>query len=69
LFPTRLRATGAGFCYNIGRVLASAGPFAVGAVAAQGTAIQTIFYVGFAPLLGMLLSPLIIETRGGALRD
>jgi len=69
LFPTRLRATGAGFCYNIGRVLASAGPFAVGAVAAQGTAIQTIFYVGFAPLLGMLLSPLIIETRGGVLRD
>ena len=69
LFPTRLRATGAGFCYNIGRVLASVGPFLVGAVAARGTAIQTIFYVGFAPLLGLLLAPLIIETRGGALSD
>ena len=69
LFPTRLRATGAGFCYNIGRVLASVGPFVVGAVAARGTAIQTIFYVGFAPLLGLLLAPLIIETRGGTLSD
>ena len=69
LFPTRLRATGAGFCYNIGRVLASIGPPIVGAVAAQGTAIQTIFYVGFAPLAGLLLAPLIIETRGRTLSD
>ncbi|MDE2220644.1 MAG: MFS transporter [Gammaproteobacteria bacterium] len=69
LFPTRLRATGAGFCYNIGRVLAAVGPFIVGAAAARGTAMQTIFYVGFAPLLGLLLVPLIIETRGGALAD
>ena len=69
LFPTRLRATGAGFCYNIGRVLASVGPFIVGAAAARGTAMQTIFYVGFAPLIGLLLAPLIIETRGGTLSD
>src|SRR5262249_40130507 len=26
LFPTRLRATGAGFCYNIGRLIAAGGP-------------------------------------------
>jgi MFS family permease len=69
LFPTRLRATGAGFCYNIGRVLASVGPFLVGAASARGTATQTIFYVGFAPLVGLLLAPLIIETRGGTLSD
>ena len=25
LYPTRIRATGAGFCFNVGRVLASAG--------------------------------------------
>ena len=36
LFPTRLRATGSGFCYNIGRVVAAAGPFVVGSVAAAG---------------------------------
>lgn len=69
LFPTRLRATGASFCYNIGRVLASVGPFVVGAAAARGTAMQTIFYVGFAPLLGLLLVPLIVETRGETLVD
>ena len=30
LYPTRLRATGAGFCFNAGRVLASASPFLTG---------------------------------------
>jgi hypothetical protein len=69
LFPTRLRATGAGFCYNIGRVLAAVGPFIVGSVAAKGTALQAIFYVGFVPLIGLLLAPLIIETRGRPLAD
>jgi MFS family permease len=69
LFPTRLRATGAGFCYNIGRVLASVGPFVVGAAAQHGTAMATIFYVGFAPLVGLLLTPLIVETRGSVLQD
>ena len=69
LFPTRLRATGAGFCYNIGRVLAAIGPFMVVTAAHRGAAMQTIFYVGFAPLLGLLLVPLIIETRGGTLAD
>jgi MFS family permease len=69
LFPTRLRATGSGFCYNIGRVLAAVGPFVVGSVAARGTAMQAIFYVGFVPLLGLLLAPLIIETRGRDLAD
>jgi hypothetical protein len=69
LFPTRVRATGAGFCYNIGRLLAAVGPFVVGAVAARGTAIETIFYVGFVPLIGLLLAPLFIETRDRVLAD
>jgi MFS family permease len=69
LFPTRVRATGAGFCYNIGRLLAAVGPFIVGTAAARGTAIQTIFYVGFVPLLGLLLAPLFIETRDRVLAD
>lgn len=71
LFPTRLRATGAGFCYNIGRVLAAAGPFAVGAIAAQGaaTALDTLAWVSIVPVVGLLLLPLVIETRGRALAD
>ena len=69
LFPTRVRATGAGFCYNIGRVLASVGPFLVGAAAAHNTAMQSIFYVGFVPLLALLFVPWIIETRDKPLSD
>jgi MFS family permease len=30
LFPTRLRSTGTGFCYNVARYIAAAGPFALG---------------------------------------
>lgn len=69
LFPTRLRASGAGFCYNIGRVVAAAGPFLVGAAAARGVATQALFFVGFVPLLGVVLSPFYIETRGRTLAD
>lgn len=69
LFPTRLRGTGAGFCYNIGRVVAATGPFLVGAIAARGTsaAVDVLFYVGFIPLVGLLFMPWVIETRGRAL--
>ena len=69
LFPTRVRGTGAGFCYNIGRVFASVGPFVVGSIAARGTsaAVDVLFYVGFIPLLGLLFMPWVIETRGRVL--
>jgi MFS family permease len=71
LFPTRLRATGAGFCYNIGRVIASGGPFMVGYIAAQGvdTTVNVLFYVGFVPLLGLAFMPWVIETKGRPLAD
>lgn len=32
LFPTRLRTTGTGFCYNVGRYVASLGPLVFGAL-------------------------------------
>lgn len=74
LFPTRLRGTGAGFCYNTGRILAAAGPLLVGSIAAQGanslhSAFTALFYVGFVPLAGLALLPWTIETRGRALPD
>ena len=74
LFPTRLRGTGAGFCYNIGRIIAAGGPFLVGAIASQGanaatSAVNVLFYVGFIPLLGLLFMPWVIETKGRALSD
>jgi MFS family permease len=69
LFPTRLRTTGAGFCYNIGRIIAAVGPFVVGSIAANAKGdISAIFrvltFVGFIPLLGICLMPWVIETRG-----
>ncbi len=71
LFPTRLRGTGSGFCYNIGRVIASVGPFVVGAIAARGVdhAMTAISYVALVPLAGLLLIPFVIETRGRVLAD
>ena len=69
LFPTRLRATGSGFTYNIGRVVAAGGPFLVGSVAAAGAGdsrvvLDTLFLVGFVPIVGLLGASWIIETRG-----
>jgi MFS family permease len=74
LFPTRLRATGSGFCYNIGRVLAAGGPFLVGSIAAAGAGdpgvvLRTLFMVGFVPLVGLLLLRWVIETRGQAMPE
>ncbi len=74
LFPTRLRGTGAGFCYNAGRIVAAAGPFVVGSLAARGAgalgaALQVLFWVGAVPLVGLLLLPFVVETRGRVLTD
>lgn len=69
LYPTRLRASGAGFCYNIGRVIAAAGPFLVGVAAQRGVALQALFIVGFVPLVGFALTPFVVETRHRMLSD
>ena len=73
LFPARLRATGAGFCYNIGRVVAAAGPLVVGLVSAagggtSGTLMGILFWAALAPLAAAFLVPaLVVETRGRVL--
>ncbi len=76
LFPTRLRATGSGFCYNTGRIITAIGPFLVGYIASQKAnalqgAIGVLFLIGFVPLIGTLLclTPLILETKGQTLPD
>jgi MFS family permease len=73
LFPVRIRATGAGFCYNTGRVLAALGPLLIGWVtsAAGGSAaalMQVLVWLGVVPLAAALLARfLIVETRGRTL--
>jgi MFS family permease len=74
LFPTHLRATGAGFCYNVGRLITSAGPYLVVSIAQQGpdaivSARHALVYVGFVPLIGLLFMPWVIETKGRVLAD
>jgi MFS family permease len=68
LFPTRLRSTGSGFCYNAGRLITAIRPFIVGGVASRSdnplqTALQLLFFGGFILLLGILVMPLVIETK------
>ena len=68
----RLRGTGAGFCYNVGRIIAAGGPFLVGMVASRGTdalatAMKALFWIGVFPVLGVLLLPLVVETKDRAL--
>jgi len=75
LFPTRVRGLASGFCYNIGRVIAAFGPFAVGAIAAgaggsSAVITQTVVWVAAVPLLAALLAPRwVIETRGRTLPE
>jgi MFS family permease len=74
LFPTRLRATGCGFCYNTGRLITAIGPFMVGYIASRQTnvlqgAFGVLFLVGFVPLLGIAFMPWVIETKGKQLMD
>jgi MFS family permease len=74
LFPTRLRGTGAGFCYNAGRTIAAVGPFVVGSVASKGadalaTAFHLLSWVAVVPLFGLLALPWVMETRGRELVD
>jgi MFS family permease len=74
LFPTRLRSTGGGFCYNIGRVVAAGGVFAVGAVSMAGKGdpaivLRALLMIGFVPLIGLLFMRWVIETRGQKIPD
>jgi MFS family permease len=76
LFPTRLRSTGTGFCYNVARYLTALGPLALGKL--------TLLYASFGHalplrpaamtlaavyLVGVLVLPFAPETKGKPLPD
>ncbi len=75
LFPTRLRSTGTSFCYNVGRLVAAAGPSVLGLLTSQvfhgydepmryaGVAMCSVFF------LGLLALPFAVETRGQPLPE
>ena len=65
LYPTRIRATGAGFCFNIGRVLAASGPFLTGyLVTVLGGFGRAASAVAVIYVLGLLILPFAPETKG-----
>ena len=68
IFPTRIRATGAGFCFNAGRVLAAAGPFLTGTLVAYlGTFARAASSIALIYLLGLLVLLFARETKGEAI--
>lgn len=81
LFPMRLRSTGTGFCYNVGRFVAASGPFTLGLLQfhlAQGAvtpeAKMTAFrdaccWVSSIYLLALIALPFLPETKGQPLPE
>ena len=76
LYPTRLRSTGVGFCYNGGRVIAAVGPFTLGGLTvlfsqagvaapfrAAAIALASIY------LVGVLTAGFAPETKGRPLPE
>jgi MFS family permease len=64
LFPTHIRASAQGFCYNAGRLASAAAPYAIGAASTQyglgfSIAADAVFFA-----LGAILIWLLPETRG-----
>ncbi len=71
LFPTRLRATGQGFAFNAGRIIAAAGTLGAGALvdAFGGDYARMGATMSLAFGLGLLVIPFCPETRGRPLPD
>ena len=70
LFPTRIRATGQGFCWNMARAFTAVGPFVSGSLVAEfgsvpsaGLTIVWIYVIG---MIAIWFGP---ETRGVPLAD
>jgi MFS family permease len=65
IYPTPLRGSGLGFCYNVGRALAGITPLAIGSsMATLGFRHAIGLYVAGAYLIVLLAVVLLRETRG-----
>ena len=59
LFPTLLRTTGAGFCYNAGRLITAAGTFSAASLIPR----ETFYYAGFLYIPAILLAFFMPEVK------
>jgi MFS family permease len=65
LFPTRIRTTGVGFCYNLGRIVTAGGVFVTGyLVGVTGSYAKAASGVSLVYILGILMLVFARETRG-----
>ncbi len=75
LFPTRLRSTGTSFCYNVGRLVAAAGPSVKGLLTSRVFVgfPEPMRYAGISMcvvfLVGLVALPFAPETRGKPLPE
>ncbi|MBI3723992.1 MFS transporter [bacterium] len=67
LFPTRLRGTGSGFCYNTGRLVTAVGVFGIGKLQAQLGLTRAVLCASAIYVLGLIVLPLAVETKGASL--
>jgi MFS family permease len=63
LFPTLLRTTGAGFCYNIGRIAAAGGTIFFGLFTKVGDFRTALFYASFLFVPATLVALLLPEPK------
>ncbi len=66
LFPTLLRTTGAGFCYNIGRIVAAGGTVFFGIFTKVGDYQRALFYAAFLFLPAALCALLLPQSEPDA---
>ena len=59
LFPTLLRTTGAGFCYNAGRLITAAGTFSAASLIPR----ETFYYAGFLYIPAIILAFFMPEVK------
>ena len=69
LFPTRLRATGAGFCFNVGRVVAASMVFFSAWLKKQMELRLALTLLGLLFLLGIVIIQFLPETKGQPLPE
>lgn len=80
LYPTRLRSTGTGFCYNVARYIAALGPFTLGGLVglytqSLGDVTSDVPFryaaltVASIYVLGLLVIPFMPETKGKPLPE
>ncbi len=67
LYPTSMRASAQGFCYNVGRLASAAAPLAIGAAAASHGLARAIALDALFFLVGAVLIWMLPETRGAEL--